>query len=52
LFLRKTNQELRKSIFNFYFYKTYLRHILLRETEQVSLDLRVFENFDHSKPRK
>jgi len=35
-FLRKTNQEQRKSIFNFYFYKTYQRHNLL----------------DHSKPCK
>jgi len=52
LFIRKTNQEQRKSIFNFYFYKPYQRHNLLSETEQVSLDLRVFwfvlfETFDH-----
>jgi len=40
--LRKTNQEPRKSIFNFYFYKTYQHHNLLSETEQLSLDLRVF----------
>jgi len=56
-FLRKTNQKSCKSIFNFYFYKTYqnrIRHNLLRESEQVSLDLlvRVFDlfflsNFDH-----
>jgi len=56
-FLRKTNQESRKSIFNVYFYKTYQRHNLLSETEQMSLDLRSFwfvllENFDHSKPHK
>jgi len=28
-FLLKTNQEPRKTIFNFYFYKTYQRHNLL-----------------------
>jgi len=44
-FLRKTNQEPCQSIFNLYFYKTYKRHNLLSEIEQVSLDLRFFDLF-------
>jgi len=44
-FSSKTNQEPRKSIFNFYFYKTYQRHNLLVKLSKLAWTYVFFDLF-------